>query len=106
MKYVFIANSNKLSKEERESRNKVYLPNFYKSCVEAAVDLEYEVYVGINREKPEQLSSDLNVKFYNQHIYRNIFSFKDNFVDPRREPQQCPGDRRDISKFPVERYEE
>lgn len=79
-KYVFVANWKKPSAEERKSRSKVYLPNFHKQSVEAALSLGYEVYVGISRDNPEQLTCDLNIKFYDEHIYRNLLAFKDNYI--------------------------
>lgn len=45
----------------------------------AALDLGYEVYVGMSRDNPEQLTCDLNIKFYDEHIYRNVFAVKDNY---------------------------
>lgn len=48
--------------------------------MEAALDLGYEVYVGISRDNPEQLPCDLNIKFYDEHIYRNVLAFKDNYI--------------------------
>lgn len=56
------------------------MPNFHKKSVEAALDLGYEVYVGISRDNPEQLSCDLNIKFYDEHVYRNVLAFKDNYI--------------------------
>ena len=56
------------------------MPNFHKKSVEAALDLGYEVYVGISRDNPEQLYCDLNIKFYDEHIYRNVLAFKDNYI--------------------------
>ncbi len=56
------------------------MPNFHKPCVKAALDLGYEVYVGISRDNAEQLSCDLNIKFYDEHIYRNVLAFKDNYI--------------------------
>ena len=79
-KYVFVANSTKPSEEERKCRSKVSLQNFQKPCVKAALDLGYEVHVGINRDIPEQLSCDLNVKFYDEHVYRNVLAIKDNYT--------------------------
>jgi glycosyltransferase involved in cell wall biosynthesis len=48
--------------------------------VEAALDLGYEVYVGMSRDNPEQLLCDLNIKFYDEHVYRNVLAFKDNYI--------------------------
>ena len=78
-KYVFVANSTKPSEEERKCRSKVSLQNFQKPCIQAALDLGYEVHVGINRDSPEQLSCDLNIKFYDEHVYRNVLALKDNY---------------------------
>lgn len=56
------------------------MPNFHKLYVKAALDLGYEVYVGMSRDNPEQLTCDLNIKFYDEHIYRNVMAFKDNYI--------------------------
>lgn len=78
--YVFIANSTKPNKEKYESRAKYVCGNFSKPCVEAAIDMGYEVHLGINRKNPEEIECDLPVKFFEAHSYRSITAFKDNYI--------------------------
>lgn len=81
-RYLFISNSNKPSNEESKSRDSLRLGNVRKPCVDTAHELGYEVWVGINREKPEELSvqCDYPIYLYDSHTYRNIFGFKDNLI--------------------------
>ncbi|MCV2231494.1 glycosyltransferase [Acholeplasma manati] len=77
MKYLFIANSTKPSKEEYFSREKYAINSFSKSSIEAALKLGYEVYMGINRKYASEIVCDYPVKFYNAGIYRSIFNIAD-----------------------------
>jgi glycosyltransferase involved in cell wall biosynthesis len=81
-KYLFISNSNKPTKEQHESRKKVKLGNVRIPCVEAALSLGYEIYVGLNRSYAEDLECEnkYDIKFYNQNIYRSVLDFKNNYV--------------------------
>lgn len=81
-KYLFISNSNKPTKEQHESRKKVKLGNVRIPCVEAALGLGYEIYIGVNRSYAEKLECENNydIKFYNQNIYRSILDFKNNYI--------------------------
>lgn len=81
-KYVFISNSNKTTREQRESRENVLLGNVRIPCIEAALYLGYEIFVGVNRTYTDQLSCEngYNVKFYNQNIYRRISDIRNNYI--------------------------
>ena len=79
-KYVFISNSEKPSDEQQNSRGKVTISNFSRPSLQVALDLGYEVYLGINRANPEGLPCELNVHLYDSHTYRSIFDLKSNFI--------------------------
>ena len=78
--YVFISNSTKPSSEKSNSRDPVYPTNVSGPCLNAALELGYEVFWGINRNKPEELDCCLPVKLFDSHTYRSITSFSDNKV--------------------------
>lgn len=78
--YVFLSNSSKPSKEEQMSRKNVKLTNVNKPCLKTALDMGYEVWLGINRESPENLECELPVHLYDSHTYRSIFNLKDNII--------------------------
>ncbi len=78
--YVFIGNSSKPSSEKLNSRENIKLDNVAIPCIEAALNQGYNVYVGINRNRPEELKCEnYNIKLYDSHTYRSIFAFKDNY---------------------------
>ena len=79
-KYLFISNSNKPSQEKLNSRDKVILSNFSKPCVEAALEMGYKVFMGINRANPHELECDHDVTFYFSSTYRSLFDFKSNYI--------------------------
>ncbi|MGM9974553.1 MAG: glycosyltransferase family 4 protein [Clostridiaceae bacterium] len=79
-KYVFISNSERPSEEEEKSRASIGLYSESIACVEAALTLGYKVYLGVNRYKPEKLSSSEDVELYDSHTYRRIFDFKSNYI--------------------------
>ena len=78
--YVFLSNSSKPSKEEQMSRKNVKLTNVNKPCLKTALNMGYEVWLGINRESPENLECELPVHLYDSHTYRSIFNLKDNII--------------------------
>jgi hypothetical protein len=47
---------------------------------ETALELGYDVYLGINRANPETLECDLPVHLYDSHTYRSITAFSDNIT--------------------------
>lgn len=78
--YVFIGNSSKPSMEKNNSREPVKPGNVSIPCIEAALNLDYEVYLGTNRYKPEELECSYPVHLYDSHTYRSITAFSDNMV--------------------------
>ena len=78
--YVFIGNSSKPSVEKNKSREKVVPGNVSIPCIEAALDMGYEVYLGTNRENPEGLECNYPVQLFDAHTYRSITAFKDNGI--------------------------
>jgi glycosyltransferase involved in cell wall biosynthesis len=79
-KYLFISNSTKPSKAEQNSREKVKLTNVNIPSVEAAIDMGYKVYMGVNRKNAEELKCDYEVKFYNSSTYRSLIDIKSNWT--------------------------
>ena len=80
-RYVFIENSNKPSKEKYESLDILRPSNVSRPCLEIAHDLGYEVYFGTYRKNTDKIKTDLpfEVKLYDEHTYRSILNFKDNY---------------------------
>lgn len=78
--YVFLSNSTKPSDEQQNSREDVKLTNVSRPCLQAALDMGYDVYFGVNRANPEELKCELPVKLYDSHTYRSITAFKDNKI--------------------------
>lgn len=78
--YVFISNSTKPTPEKANSREPLVPSNVSRPCLEAALSMGYEVYWGINRNKPEELSYDLPVKKFDSHTYRSLTAIKDNRI--------------------------
>lgn len=78
--YVFIANSTKPSIEQAKSRALVRPGNVSRPCLEAALKLGYDVFLGINRDNPEYLECELPVNLFDSHTYRSITAFLDNIV--------------------------
>lgn len=78
--YLFISNSTKPSKEVLESTAPIGPNSFSRAAIMAADEMGWELHMGINRNHPEIVQSkDYNIKFYDQHTYRNIFAIKDNW---------------------------
>ena len=79
--YLFISNSTKPTCEVLESVEP-YGPNsFSKAAIWAANQMGWELHMGINRNHPELIKSiGYEIKFYNQHTYRNIFALRDNWL--------------------------
>lgn len=77
--FLFISNSNKPSLKNAESLEACGPDSFSRSSLEAANEMGWQLHMGINRNHPEKINSlDLNISFYDQHCYRNIFAFRDN----------------------------
>ncbi len=78
--YVFVSNSTKPTPEEAESRKAKYPQNVSRPCLKAALLLGYEVFWGVNRNRPEEIACDLPVKMYDSHTYRSLFAISDNLT--------------------------
>ena len=60
--YVFLSNSTKPTEEQQNSREKVYLTNVSRPCIQVAMKMGYDVYFGTNRANTESLQCELPVK--------------------------------------------
>lgn len=78
--YVFIENSNKPSEEENNSRKAIKLNNVNEPCLKIALSMGYNVWIGVNRNNPQELECTLPVNKYDSHTYRSLFNFKDNII--------------------------
>ena len=78
--YVFFGNTTKPTAEKYNNREPIKLSNVSRPCLQAAMDMGYDVVYGIQRNKPEELTCELPVKLYDAHTYRSITAFKDNKV--------------------------
>lgn len=77
--YLFIGNSTKPTYEKLISRDEIKLDNVSIPCIEAALSMGYDVYMGINRMYANELTCAYKVKFYNACIYRSLFDIKSNY---------------------------
>lgn len=76
--FLFIANGRVVPLEQEQSLEPIKTGSFEAPAMYAADCLGLKLYMGINRNHAEQLKSlDYDITFYNQHIYRSIFGFKD-----------------------------
>lgn len=78
--YVFIGNASKPTKEKYQSREPITLSNVSRPCLQVALDMGYDVILGVQRDKPEELTCELPAKLYDAHTYRSITAFKDNKI--------------------------
>ncbi len=78
--YLFIENSNKPTKEERENRGPIKLDNVNKPCLKIALSMGYNVWLGVNRNNPQELECYLPINKYDSHTYRSLFNLKDNMI--------------------------
>lgn len=77
-RYVFISNSTKPSPEEAESRALVPAYQYQKPCLALAQELGYEVYLGVNRNRPEELRHEMGIQLYDSHTYRSLTDIRSN----------------------------
>lgn len=78
--YLFISNSTKPHSEIYESLESIGPNSFSRAAIWAANEMGWELHMGINRKYPEKIKSkDYDIKFYNQHTFRNIFALRDNW---------------------------
>lgn len=79
--YLFIANSTKPTMEKANSTEPVAIDTFGYAPMKAAEGLGYKLFFGINRYTARQTKcTNFDVQFYNAHIYRNVFAFRDNWI--------------------------
>ena len=78
--YVFISNSTKPTIDKANSREPVSPKNVSRPCISAALEMGYDVFWGVNRNKPEELSCDMPVHLFDSHTYRSITALKDNIT--------------------------
>lgn len=79
--FLFLANGNKTSDEERNSKMPITIDSFAYASMYAADKLGYTLYMGINRTNAEQIEcTNFKVQFYNANIFRNIYNFRDNCI--------------------------
>ncbi len=78
--YVFIGNSTKPDAETLNSRDMIVPGNVSRPCLETALEMGYDTYLGVSRNRPEELDCELPVKLYDSHTYRSITAFKDNKI--------------------------
>ena len=78
--YVFVANSTKPTAEKYNSREPVKPGNVSRPCLQTALDMGYDVVLGTQRARPEELECELPIKLYDAHTYRSITAFKDNKI--------------------------
>jgi len=79
--YLFISNSSKPNISQLECRDTIKLNYFSLPCIEAANSMGYEVHMGVNRNKPQELEAEgYDIKFYDSHTYRNIFNVSDIYT--------------------------
>ena len=78
--YVFISNGTKPTKEKYESRDVIKPGNVSRPCLQAALDMGYDVVLGVQRDKTDELACDMPIKLYDAHTYRSITAWKDNKI--------------------------
>ena len=79
--YVFIGNSTKPTKKESKSRKNIKLSTVAKPCLMVAKEMGYDLYLGVNREKPDELvCDDMSIQMYDSHTYRSITALRDNWI--------------------------
>ena len=78
--YVFFGNTTKPTAEKFQSREPIKLNNVNRPGIKAAMDMGYDVILGVQRARPEELSCEVPIKLYDAHTYRSITAFKDNKI--------------------------
>lgn len=78
--YLFISNGSKPTPEQYASLEQITIGSFSFVAMSAAQELGYRLYYGLNKAHADKVScTNFDVTFYDQHIYRSIFAFKDNY---------------------------
>lgn len=79
--YLFIANGRVVPKEQLMSTEPVKTGSFNWAYMYAADKMGWKLYQGINRTFADKLEClDFDITYYDQHIYRNIFDIKSNWI--------------------------
>lgn len=78
--YAFISNSTKPTYDQLNSREPVKLSNVNRPCIQTALKMGYEVYLGINRANPDKLECELPVHLFDSHTYRSVTAIRDNTI--------------------------
>lgn len=81
--YLFIANTTKPSTEVEASIAPIPIGNFEAASLYAAKELGYKLFMGISRKFPDKIKCanlEYDITYYDEHIYRNIFAIKDNWL--------------------------
>ena len=78
--YLFISNSSKPNEEKLNSREKIVCGNVSRPCITAAIDMGYKAFMGVNRNRPEELECSLPVTLFDAHTYRSLTDFKSNYT--------------------------
>lgn len=77
--FLFISNSTKPDPIVADSLDEIGPDSFSRVSLYTANQLGWELYMGINRNHPNLIKSkEFDIKFYDQHCYRNIFAISDN----------------------------
>lgn len=77
--FLFISNSTKFPPERLALTNPVVIDSFGLYAFRAADKQGMKLYCGLNKTYPEQVKcTNFDIVFYDQHIYRDIFAWKDN----------------------------
>lgn len=78
--YLFISNGTKPTPEQAAViEHKVN--TFALAPILAAREMGYKLYRGLNCYYPEKMKdAEYDITFYDQHCYRSIFAFKDNWI--------------------------
>lgn len=78
--YVFLGNSSKPTSEKLNSREPIVPGNVSVPCIEAAMTMGYKVFLGTNRNNPQELECLYPVTLYDAHSYRSITAINDNYI--------------------------
>lgn len=78
--YVFLGNSSKPTSEKLNSREPIVPGNVSAPCIEAAMTMGYKVFLGTNRNNPQELECSYPVTLYDAHSYRSITAINDNCI--------------------------
>ena len=85
MKCLLISNGRPESKEKLNSTSDITISNYFIPCVEAALNMGYEVILGVNRAQAEIIRcSNYTARFHYFGIYRSVLNLKNNYTAYKR----------------------